>query len=124
MTDTNEVALEGDLTWDPIYIEKEGRAPVCLLCIECNRHRRSDDTGIWDGHARFFNVTVEDHRAEEVATVFVKGERVLVKGYLDWYDGAESCEFVTIVAWSTPDGITRVVKVEEQSQASTASDVS
>jgi hypothetical protein len=61
----------------------------------------------------------------EQASTFVKGQKLLVNGYLNSYtkgEGAERREYVTIVAANTQDGITRVVKAEEQSQGSTASE--
>jgi single-stranded DNA-binding protein len=117
MADKNVVIVEGRLTMDPVYIEKEGRVPLCLLRIACNRLRQNRDTGVWEDHPRFFSVTVRSSRANEVAITFGKGEKVLVKGYLDWYEkgeGAEHREFVTIV--------TRVPKSEEQPRAGTGSD--
>jgi single-stranded DNA-binding protein len=123
MADKNVVTLEGNLTKDPVYIEKEGRTPVSLLRIACNRRRQKPTTKAWEDHPRFFNVTVRSSRAKEVAITFGKGEKVLVKGYLDWYEkgeGAERREFVTIVAGNGPDGITRVPRAAEQSQASAA----
>src|ERR1700730_13121014 len=112
MADKNEVTVEGNLTKNPTYIENEGRAPVCLVRLACNRRRKHRDTGAWEDHSRFFNIKAYGSRAME-ASAFVKGEKVLVKGYLDWYEkgnGAERREFVTIVAGNTPDGITRVPK--------------
>jgi single-strand DNA-binding protein len=118
MPDRNAVTIEGRLTRDPVLIEHEGRVPVCLGRIACNRRRQNRQTGIWEDHPRFFDVRVYGSRAEEVAITFGKGEKVLVEGYLDWYEkgeGAERREFVSVVAGSTPDGITRVVKADKQS---------
>jgi|SRR5271155_4206028 len=123
MADKNVVTVEGNLTKDPVYIEKEGRVPVCLLRLACNRSRRNATTKAWENHPRFFNVTVRGSRANEVAITFGKGEKVLVEGYLEWYEkgeGAERREFVTIVAQNGPDGITRVPGAAAQSQASAA----
>jgi single-strand DNA-binding protein len=120
MPDKNVVIVEGNLTWDPVYFENEGRIPVCLLRIACNRRRKNRSTGAWEDHPRFFNVTVKGSRAKEVATTFAKGTKVLVNGYLDWYekgDGDERREFVTIVAGNTPDGITIVPKAEKPSRS-------
>ena len=118
MADRNVVTVEGNLTRDPVYIEKEGRVPVCLLRLACNRSRRNPTTKAWENHPRFFNVTARGSRANEVAITFGKGEKVLVEGYLDWYekgDGAERREYVTIVTGNSSDGITRVVKADKQS---------
>jgi len=120
MADKNVVNVEGNLTRDAVYIEREGRTPVSLLRIACNRSRRNPTTGNWESHPRFFDVRVYGPRATEVST-YAKGEKVLVNdGYLDWYEkgkGAERREYVTIVAANTPDGITRVLKAEAQPQA-------
>jgi single stranded DNA-binding protein len=122
MPDRNVVTIEGRLTRDPDLFAGEGRVPVSLLRIACNRRRQNRDTGVWEEHPRFFDVRVYGSGAEEVAFTFGKGEKVLVEeGHLDWYEkgaGAERREFVSIVARSTPDGITRVGKREEQSPPS------
>jgi single-strand DNA-binding protein len=118
MADKNVVTVEGNLTKDPVYIEQEGRVPVCLLRIACNRRRKNRQTGTWESHPRFCNVSVYGPGAEEASTC-VKAQKLLVNGYLDSYtkgEGAERHEYVTIVAQSTPGAITRVQKAEEQSQ--------
>jgi single-strand DNA-binding protein len=124
MADANKVTVEGNLTRDPVLIEKEGRVPVCLGRIACNRRRKNRQTEVWEDHPRFFDVKVYGPAATEAAT-FVKGQKVLVNGYLDSYtkgDGDGRHDVVTIVAGNGPDGITRVQKAGEQSEASAASD--
>jgi single-stranded DNA-binding protein len=125
MTDKNVVTVGGNLTKAPVLIEKEGRTPVSLLRLACNRSRLNPTTKAWESHPRFFDVKVYGAKATEVST-YAKGEKVLInEGYLDWYEkgkGAERREYVTIVAANTPDGITRVVKAEEQSQGSPGSE--
>lgn len=125
MADKNDVAVEGNLTRDAVLIEQEGRVPVSLLRIACNRRRKNRSTGAWEDHPRFFNVKVYGSGAKEAST-FVKGQKVLVKGYLDSYtkgEGTERHDVVNIVAGNTPDGITLVQKASEQSEGSTTSDV-
>jgi single stranded DNA-binding protein len=124
MADANKVTVEGNLTRDPVLIEKEGRVPVCLLRLACNRSRKNRRTGDWENHPRFFGVKVYGPGAKEAST-FVKGQKVLVNGYLDSYtkgDGDERHDVVSIVAGNGPDGITLVQKAGEQSEASAASD--
>jgi single stranded DNA-binding protein len=119
MADQNVVTVEGNLTRDAVLIEKEGRVPVSLLRIACNRRRKNRSTGAWEDHPRFFNVKVYGSGAKEAST-FVKGQKVLVKGYLDSYtkgEGAERHDVVSIVAGNTPDGITLVPKTSKQSRA-------
>jgi single stranded DNA-binding protein len=124
MADKNAVTVEGNLTRDAVFIEKEGRVPVSLLRIACNRRRKNRSTGAWEDHPRFFNVKVYGPAAKEAAA-FVKGQKVLVnEGYLDSYtkgDGAQRHDVVNIVAGNTPDGITLVPKTDKQSR-SAASD--
>jgi single-stranded DNA-binding protein len=125
MSDKNVVTVEGNLTKAPVLIEKQGRKPVCLLRIACNRSRKNSTTGAWENHPRFFEVKVYGPKTTEVST-YAKGEKVLgEEGYLDWYEkgeGEERREYVSIVAANTPDGITRVPKPEEQAQAGTDPD--
>ena len=125
MTDKNVVTVEGNLTKAPVLIEKDGRTPVSLLRLACNRSRLNPTTKAWESHPRFFDVKVYGAKATEVSR-YAKGEKVLInEGYLDWYEkgkGAERREFVSIVAANTPDGITRVPKPEEQAQAGTDPD--
>jgi single-stranded DNA-binding protein len=122
MADKNVVTVQGNLTRDAVYIEKEGHTPVSLLHIACNRCRRNPATGDWERYARFFDVRVYGPLATQAST-YAKGEKVLVKeeGYLDSYT-KERRGYITIVAAKAADGITRVPKAEEQSQASTGSD--
>jgi single-strand DNA-binding protein len=111
MADKNEVTIEGNLTKDPMYFENEGRVPVCLLRIACNRRRKNRDTGDWMDHPRFFDVKVFGSEADEATGAFTKGEKVLVNGYLDWYEkgeGTERREIVSIVAGNGPDAIVSV----------------
>jgi single stranded DNA-binding protein len=123
MADKNVVTVEGNLTRDAVLIEKEGRVPVCLLRLACNRSRKNRRTGDWENHPRFFDVKVYGPGAKEAST-FVKGQKVLVNGYLDSYtkgDGDGRHDVVSIVAGNAPDGITLVQKAGEESEASTAS---
>jgi single stranded DNA-binding protein len=124
MADKNVVTVEGNLTRDAVYIEKEGRTPVSLLRIACNRSRKNRRTGDWENHPRFFDVKVYGPAATEAAT-FAKGQKVLVnEGYLDSYtkgEGDGRHDVVSIVAGNGPDAITRVQKAGGQSEASTAS---
>jgi single stranded DNA-binding protein len=123
MADKNVVTVEGNLTRDAVYIEKEGRTPVSLLRIACNRSRKNRRTGDWENHPRFFDVKVYGPATE--AATFVKGQKVLVnEGYLDSYtkgEGDGRHDVVSIVAGNGPDAITLVQKAGEQSEASTAS---
>ena len=125
MADKNVVTVEGNLTRDAVLIEKEGRTPVSLLRVACNRSRKNRRTGDWEKHPRFFGVKVYGPAATEAAT-FVKGQKVLVnEGYLDSYtkgEGDGRHDVVSIVAGNGPDAITRVQKAGEQSEGSTASD--
>ena len=127
MADKNVVTVEGNLTKAPVLIEKEGRTPVSLLRIACNRSRRNPTTGDWESHPRFFDVKVYGAKATEVST-YAKGQKVRInEGYLDWYEkgqGAERREYVSIVAANTPDGITRVEKTDVQPQAGEQSQAS
>jgi single-stranded DNA-binding protein len=124
MADKNVATVEGNLTRDPVLIEKEGRVPVCLLGIACNRRRKNRATEVWEDHPRYFSVKVYGSRAKEAAA-FVKGQKVLVNGYLDSYakgEGDGRHDVVSIVAGNGPDGITLVQKASGQSEGSTASD--
>jgi single stranded DNA-binding protein len=119
MADQNVVTVEGNLTRDAVLIEKEGRVPVSLLRIACNRRRKNRSTGAWEDHPRFFNVKVYGPAAKGAAA-FVKGKKVLVKGYLDSYtkgEGAGRHDVVSIVAGNAPDGITLVQKAGKRSQS-------
>ncbi len=124
MADKNVVTVEGNLTRDAVLIEKEGRTPVSLLRVACNRRRKNRATGAWEDHPRFFDVKVYGPAATEAAT-FVKGEKVRInEGYLDSYtkgEGDGRHDVVSIVAGNAPDGITRVIKAGEQSDASAVS---
>jgi single-strand DNA-binding protein len=124
MADKNVVTVEGNLTRDAVFIEQEGRVPVCLLRVACNRRRKNRQTEVWEDHPRFFSVKVYGPAAKEAAA-FVKGQKVLVKGYLDSYtkgEGDGRHDVVSIVAGNGPDAITRVQKTGGQSEGSTASD--
>ncbi|MFI4992828.1 MAG: single-stranded DNA-binding protein [Solirubrobacterales bacterium] len=124
MADKNAVTVEGNLTRDAVLIEKEGRTPVSLLRVACNRRRKNRATGAWEDHPRFFDIKVYGPAATEAAT-YAKGQKVRInEGYLDSYtkgEGDERHDVVSIVAGNGPDGITLVQRAGEQSDASEVS---
>lgn len=94
MEDLNSVTLIGRLTRDPELrsIPSSGQS-VCEVRLAFNTSQKID--GQWADVGNFVNVTIWGAQGESLARNLTKGQRVGVKGRLQWRE------------WKTQDGQTR-----------------
>lgn len=92
----NEITITGNLTREPELRFTTGGTATCSFGVAVNR--RYQQNGEWvDAPTNFFNVTVWGQYGENVATSLAKGDRVIVKGRLDFrkYQNKEGVEVTT-----------------------------
>lgn len=117
----NTTTISGNLTRDPELRYTQQGKPVAGLGVAVNRWMGPDK----EAEVHFFDVTVWDDQAENVAACLNKGDRVVVTGRLAFrqYDDKEGNKrnAVSIVAdevgaslrWATTE-ITKVAKKGER----------
>jgi single-strand DNA-binding protein len=92
----NEITIIGNLTREPELRFTAGGTATCGFGVAVNR--RYQQNGEWvDAPTNFFNVTVWGQYGENVASSLNKGDRVLVKGRLDFrkYQNKDGVEVTT-----------------------------
>ncbi|MFN8021225.1 MAG: single-stranded DNA-binding protein [Acidimicrobiales bacterium] len=92
----NEITVIGNLTREPELRFTAGGTATCGFGVAVNR--RYQQNGEWvDAPTNFFNVTVWGQYGENVAASLSKGDRVLVKGRLDFrkYQNKDGVEVTT-----------------------------
>jgi single-strand DNA-binding protein len=92
----NEISIIGNLTREPELRFTTSGTATCGFGIAVNR--RYQQNGEWvDAPTNFFNVTVWGQYGENVAASLNKGDRVLVKGRLDFrkYQNKDGIEVTT-----------------------------
>ncbi len=92
----NEITIIGNLTREPELRFTQGGTATCGFGVAVNR--RYQQNGEWvDAPTNFFNVTVWGQYGENVASSLNKGDRVLVKGRLDFrkYQNKDGVEVTT-----------------------------
>ena len=92
MAPGNTVTLVGNCTRDPeLRFTSSGQA-VATFGLAVNRRWQNRQTNEWEEQVSFFDVTVWQQMAENVAETITKGTRVIVTGRLDQR------------SWETQDG--------------------
>jgi len=92
MAPGNSVTLVGNCTRDPeLRFTSSGQA-VATFGLAVNRRWQNRQTNEWEEQVSFFDVTVWQQMAENVAETVTKGTRVVVTGRLDQR------------SWETQDG--------------------
>ena len=92
MAPGNTVTLVGNCTRDPeLRFTSSGQA-VATFGLAVNRRWQNRQTNVWEEQVSFFDVTVWQQMAENVAETITKGTRVIVTGRLDQR------------SWETQDG--------------------
>ena len=92
----NELTIIGNLTREPELRFTTGGTATCSFGVAVNR--RYQQNGEWvDAPTQFFNVTVWGQYGENVASSLSKGDRVLVKGRLEFrkYQNKDGVEVTT-----------------------------
>ncbi|MEY4229643.1 MAG: single-stranded DNA-binding protein [Actinomycetota bacterium] len=92
----NEITITGNLTREPeIRFTTSGTA-TCSFGVAVNRRYMQNNEWV-DAPTNFFNVTVWGQYGENVAASLAKGDRVLIKGRLDFrkYTNKDGIEVMT-----------------------------
>lgn len=100
----NMVALSGNITRDAELHKTSATGTAVLdFSIAVNDRRHNSQTGEWEDHANFFDITVFGKRAETIHTWCTKGVKVVISGKLrqnTWQDKntGQNRSRVTIIA--------------------------
>ena len=92
----NEITITGNLTREPeIRFTTSGTA-TCSFGVAVNRRYMQNNEWV-DAPTNFFNVTVWGQYGENVAASLAKGDRVIIKGRLDFrkYTNKDGIEVTT-----------------------------
>lgn len=80
---TTPITIVGNLTKDPELRFTPSGSAVCNLTVAVGERVKNQSTGEWeDGESTFYDVSVWNATAENVAESLVKGNRVIVMGGL------------------------------------------
>lgn len=83
MAEPTTVTIVGTLTRDPEMRYTPSGVAVVDLGVAVNERTKNKQTGQWeDGDASFFDCTVFNQQAENVAESLQKGSRVILRGRL------------------------------------------
>lgn len=85
----NTVTVSGNLTRDPEVRHTPSGMPIVSLAIAYNERRKNQQTGDFEDHAHFFDITVFGKFGEAVANGLGKGDPIVVSGQLEqrrWQD--------------------------------------
>lgn len=100
----NMVTLSGNITRDAELHKTSATGTAVLdFSIAVNDRRHNSQTGEWEDHPNFFDITVFGKRAEAIHTWCLKGVKVVVSGKLRqnvWQDKntGQNRSRVTIIA--------------------------
>lgn len=102
MARDNQVTVVGNLTRDPELRFTATGAAVASFGLAWNKRKQNRQTNEWEDIPSYFDVTVWQGLAENVAASLTRGSRVIVFGHIEWrewqgQDGAKRTK-VEIVA--------------------------
>ena len=80
----NRVVISGNLTRDPELKSTAGGMSVLKLGVAVNDRRKNQQTGEWEEHPNFVDVTVFGARGEALSRFLSKGSKVAIEGKLRW----------------------------------------
>ena len=96
MAPGNSVTLVGNCTRDPeLRFTSSGQA-VATFGLAVNRRWQNRQTNEWEEQVSFFDVTVWQQMAENVAESVTKGTRVVVTGTMSWTRAASGGLGITV----------------------------
>lgn len=80
----NRVMITGNLTRDPELRSTGSGMSVLKIGMAVNDRRKNSSSGEWEDVANFVDVTVFGARADALAKILRKGNKVAVEGKLRW----------------------------------------
>ena len=98
----NRVNVSGNLTRDPELRATQGGTSVLRIGLAINDRARNQQTGEWEDRANFVDCVVFGKRAEALAGMLAKGQRVAIDGrlrYSSWeaQDGSRRSKLEVVV---------------------------
>ena len=98
----NRVFISGNLTRDPELRATQGGTSVLRVGLAVNDRARNQQTGEWEDRANFVDCVVFGKRAEALAGMLAKGQRVAIDGrlrYSSWeaQDGSRRSKLEVVV---------------------------
>jgi single-strand DNA-binding protein len=78
----NRVVISGNLTRDPELRATGSGMSVLKLGVAVNDRRKNQQTGEWEDHPNFVDVTVFGARGEALSRFLSKGQKVAIEGKL------------------------------------------
>ena len=98
----NRVNVSGNLTRDPELRATQGGTSVLRIGLAVNDRARNQQTGEWEDRANFVDCVVFGKRAEALAGMLAKGQRVAIDGrlrYSSWeaQDGSRRSKLEVVV---------------------------
>lgn len=98
----NRVFISGNLTRDPELRATQGGTSVLRIGLAVNDRARNQQTGEWEDRANFVDCVVFGKRAEALAGMLAKGQRVAIDGrlrYSSWeaQDGSRRSKLEVVV---------------------------
>ena len=97
----NRVFISGNLTRDPELRATQGGTSVLRVGLAVNDRARNQQTGEWEDRANFVDCVVFGKRAEALAGMLAKGQRVAIDGrlrYSSWErDGQRRSKLEVVV---------------------------
>ena len=98
----NKVFISGNLTRDPELRATQGGTSVLRVGLAVNDRARNQQTGEWEDRANFVDCVVFGKRAEALAGMLAKGQRVAIDGrlrYSSWeaQDGSRRSKLEVVV---------------------------
>ena len=99
----NRVNVSGNLTRDPELRATQGGTSVLRIGLAVNDRARNQQTGEWEDRANFVDCVVFGKRAEALAGMLAKGQRVAIDGrlrYSSWeaQDGSHRSKLEVVAA--------------------------
>lgn len=80
----NRVVISGNLTRDAELKATGSGVSVLKLGVAVNDRRKNQQSGEWEDHANFVDVTIFGARGEALSRFLTKGTKVAIEGKLRW----------------------------------------
>lgn len=84
MKNINKAVITGNLTREPNMRRTQSGLQILELGVAVNDSRKNPQTGQWEEYANFLDCVMMGERAEKIAPMLSKGQKVCIEGKLRW----------------------------------------
>lgn len=84
MKNINRAIVSGNLTRDPNVRRTQSGLAIMELGIAVNDSRKNQQTGEWEEYPNYLDCVMMGDRAEKIAPMLSKGQKVCIEGKLHW----------------------------------------